>query len=102
MVYCPVIACISTISGIFFKDFTVSLYKKLFYQRIALSIIPFLGLNYTSTAQNKELISLAINHQTDSIFHLRGQIIDENNKTVGSINPTKIINTVFGGRKNGK
>jgi len=29
-------------------------------------------------------------------------VIDENNKTVGSINPTKIINTVFGGRKNGK
>ena len=29
-------------------------------------------------------------------------VIDENNKTVGSINPIKIINTVFGGRKNGK
>ena len=29
-------------------------------------------------------------------------VIDENNKTVGQINPTKIINTVFGGRKNGK
>ena len=29
-------------------------------------------------------------------------VIDENNKIVGSINPTKIINTVFGGRKNGK
>ena len=29
-------------------------------------------------------------------------VIDENNKTVGSINPTKIINTVFGGRNNGK
>jgi glycine betaine/proline transport system ATP-binding protein len=29
-------------------------------------------------------------------------VIDENNKTVGSINPTKIINTVFSGRKNGK
>ena len=28
-------------------------------------------------------------------------VIDKNNKTVGSINPTKIINTVFGGRKNG-
>ena len=27
-------------------------------------------------------------------------VIDKNNKTVGSINPTKIINTVFGGRKN--
>ena len=26
--------------------------------------------------------------------------IDSNNKIVGSINPTKIINTVFGGRKN--
>ena len=26
-------------------------------------------------------------------------VIDENNKVVGSINPTKIINTVFGGRK---
>ena len=28
-------------------------------------------------------------------------VIDSNNKIVGSINPTKIINTVFGGRKNG-
>ena len=27
-------------------------------------------------------------------------VIDDNNKIVGSINPTKIINTVFGGRKN--
>ena len=27
-------------------------------------------------------------------------VIDINNKIVGSINPTKIINTVFGGRKN--
>jgi len=27
-------------------------------------------------------------------------VIDSNNKIVGSINPTKIINTVFGGRKN--
>ena len=27
-------------------------------------------------------------------------VIDTNNKVVGSINPTKIINTVFGGRKN--
>ena len=27
-------------------------------------------------------------------------VIDNNNKIVGSINPTKIINTVFGGRKN--
>ncbi len=26
-------------------------------------------------------------------------VIDKNNKVVGSINPTKIINTVFGGRK---
>ena len=26
-------------------------------------------------------------------------VIDSNNKIVGSINPTKIINTVFGGRK---
>ena len=26
-------------------------------------------------------------------------VIDANNKIVGSINPTKIINTVFGGRK---
>ena len=26
--------------------------------------------------------------------------LDSNNKIVGSINPTKIINTVFGGRKN--
>ena len=29
-------------------------------------------------------------------------VIDHNNNLVGSINPTKIINTVFGGRKNGK
>ena len=29
-------------------------------------------------------------------------VIDSNNNVVGSINPTKIINTVFGGRKNGK
>ena len=29
-------------------------------------------------------------------------VIDRNNNVVGSINPTKIINTVFGGRKNGK
>ena len=28
-------------------------------------------------------------------------VIDGNNKIIGSINPTKIINTVFGGRKNG-
>jgi glycine betaine/proline transport system ATP-binding protein len=28
-------------------------------------------------------------------------VIDKNNKVIGSINPTKIINTVFGGRKNG-
>jgi glycine betaine/proline transport system ATP-binding protein len=28
-------------------------------------------------------------------------VIDHSNKIVGSINPTKIINTVFGGRKNG-
>ena len=28
-------------------------------------------------------------------------VIDSNNKIIGSINPTKIINTVFGGRKNG-
>jgi glycine betaine/proline transport system ATP-binding protein len=28
-------------------------------------------------------------------------VIDNNNNIVGSINPTKIINTVFGGRKNG-
>ena len=28
-------------------------------------------------------------------------VIDKNNKIIGSINPTKIINTVFGGRKNG-
>ena len=28
-------------------------------------------------------------------------VIDKNNNIVGSINPTKIINTVFGGRKNG-
>ena len=27
-------------------------------------------------------------------------VIDNNNKIVGSINPMKIINTVFGGRKN--
>ena len=27
-------------------------------------------------------------------------VVDGNNKIVGSINPTKIINTVFGGRKN--
>ena len=27
-------------------------------------------------------------------------VVDSNNKVVGSINPTKIINTVFGGRKN--
>ena len=27
-------------------------------------------------------------------------VIDRNNQIVGSINPTKIINTVFGGRKN--
>ena len=27
-------------------------------------------------------------------------VIDKNNKIIGSINPTKIINTVFGGRKN--
>ena len=27
-------------------------------------------------------------------------VIDNNNKIIGSINPTKIINTVFGGRKN--
>ena len=27
-------------------------------------------------------------------------VMDNNNKIVGSINPTKIINTVFGGRKN--
>jgi hypothetical protein len=27
-------------------------------------------------------------------------VTDENNKVIGSINPTKIINTVFGGRKN--
>ena len=27
-------------------------------------------------------------------------VIDGNNKIIGSINPTKIINTVFGGRKN--
>ena len=27
-------------------------------------------------------------------------VIDVNNKIVGSINPSKIINTVFGGRKN--
>ena len=28
-------------------------------------------------------------------------VIDQNNKIIGYINPTKIINTVFGGRKNG-
>ena len=28
-------------------------------------------------------------------------VVDENNQIVGSINPSKIINTVFGGRKNG-
>mgnify|MGYP005693432553 CR=1 FL=1 len=28
-------------------------------------------------------------------------VVDSNNKIIGSINPTKIINTVFGGRKNG-
>ena len=27
-------------------------------------------------------------------------VIDKNNKIIGSINPSKIINTVFGGRKN--
>ena len=27
-------------------------------------------------------------------------VIDNENKIIGSINPTKIINTVFGGRKN--
>ena len=27
-------------------------------------------------------------------------VIDKNNQIIGSINPTKIINTVFGGRKN--
>ena len=27
-------------------------------------------------------------------------VIDNNNKIVGSVNPNKIINTVFGGRKN--
>ena len=27
-------------------------------------------------------------------------VIDSKNEIVGSINPTKIINTVFGGRKN--
>ena len=27
-------------------------------------------------------------------------VVDNNNKIIGSINPTKIINTVFGGRKN--
>ena len=27
-------------------------------------------------------------------------VIDKNNEIIGSINPTKIINTVFGGRKN--
>ena len=29
-------------------------------------------------------------------------VTDENNKVIGSINPTKIINTVFGGRKDMK
>jgi glycine betaine/proline transport system ATP-binding protein len=29
-------------------------------------------------------------------------VVDNNNKIVGSINPTKIINTVFGGRRNNK
>ena len=27
-------------------------------------------------------------------------VVDSNNNTIGSINPAKIINTVFGGRKN--
>ena len=27
-------------------------------------------------------------------------VIDKNNQIIGSINPSKIINTVFGGRKN--
>jgi glycine betaine/proline transport system ATP-binding protein len=27
-------------------------------------------------------------------------VIDDNNEIIGSINPAKIINTVFGGRKN--
>ena len=27
-------------------------------------------------------------------------VVDNNNQIIGSINPTKIINTVFGGRKN--
>ena len=27
-------------------------------------------------------------------------VVDENNEIIGSINPSKIINTVFGGRKN--
>jgi glycine betaine/proline transport system ATP-binding protein len=27
-------------------------------------------------------------------------VIDKDNEIIGSINPTKIINTVFGGRKN--
>ena len=27
-------------------------------------------------------------------------VVDNNNNTIGSINPAKIINTVFGGRKN--
>jgi glycine betaine/proline transport system ATP-binding protein len=27
-------------------------------------------------------------------------VIDNNNNVIGSINPAKIINTVFGGRKN--
>ena len=29
------------------------------------------------------------------------EVLDKNNKVIGYINPTKIINTVFGGRKNG-
>ena len=28
-------------------------------------------------------------------------VVDKNNNVVGSINPSKIIDTVFGGRKNG-
>ena len=27
-------------------------------------------------------------------------VVDDNNNIIGSINPAKIINTVFGGRKN--
>ena len=27
-------------------------------------------------------------------------VVDSNNQIIGSINPSKIINTVFGGRKN--